>query len=83
MSAREIVAGVLDAGLGAYQALLSPWLGGQCRFHPTCSAYAREAISLHGPGRGLLLSVGRVLRCQPLSRGGTDLVPPRAGDGNP
>lgn len=82
MTGHGLVVGLLDGSLRVYQALLSPWLGGQCRFHPSCSAYAREAIAVHGPGRGLALSVGRVLRCQPLCRGGNDPVPPRAGAGN-
>ncbi len=59
----------------AYQVVLGPFLGGQCRFHPTCSAYALAAIDRHGPGRGLLLALGRILRCHPFHGGGHDPVP--------
>jgi uncharacterized protein len=47
-----------------------------CRFHPSCSTYAAEAITAHGLARGSLLAVRRVVRCTPLSRPGVDLVPP-------
>lgn len=59
----------------AYRLILSPYLGGQCRFHPTCSAYALEAIDRHGALRGGWLTVRRLARCQPLCRGGLDPVP--------
>lgn len=58
-----------------YQALLGPFLGGHCRFHPTCSAYAIEAYQVHGPVRGTLLTARRLVRCHPLCRGGFDPVP--------
>ncbi len=64
----------------AYQYLLSPWLGGQCRFTPTCSHYAAGAIAEHGTWRGLGLALWRILRCQPLARGGHDPIPPRIPD---
>ncbi len=61
-----------------YRLFLSPWVGQQCRFHPTCSVYAEEALSRHGPGRGLLLTIARLLSCQPWSkRAGIDPVPDR------
>ena len=60
----------------SYQLLLSPLFPPSCRFRPTCSQYAIDAISMHGPGRGLLLSLGRILRCHPFCRGGYDPVPP-------
>lgn len=47
-----------------------------CRFHPTCSDYAAEAIQVHGALKGALLAAGRILRCQPLCKGGWDPVPP-------
>lgn len=58
-----------------YQVLLSPLLGQHCRFYPTCSQYAREAIDLHGVPRGLGLAIRRVLRCHPWHPGGVDPVP--------
>jgi putative membrane protein insertion efficiency factor len=60
-----------------YQLLLSPLLPGACRYHPTCSAYAGEAVRLHGPIRGGLMAVGRLLRCHPLGGFGIDPVPER------
>jgi putative membrane protein insertion efficiency factor len=59
----------------AYRATLSGWLGGQCRFFPTCSAYAEEAIRTRGALVGSGLAVWRVLRCHPFGRGGLDPVP--------
>ena len=70
----------LAAGLIAmarlYQVLLSPWLGRQCRFVPTCSQYFIEAVSRHGPLRGLVMGVWRILRCNPLCKGGYGPVRP-------
>lgn len=68
---------LLIAAIRSYQILLSPWLGAHCRFHPTCSAYAIEAVATHGTLRGLVLTAARVARCHPLHRGGYDPVPPR------
>lgn len=62
--------------LRAYQRLLSPLLGQRCRFAPTCSQYAVEAITAHGALRGGWLALRRVLRCHPLHPGGHDPVPP-------
>lgn len=59
-----------------YQIALSPFFGMHCRFHPTCSDYAREAIELHGSLKGAWLAVRRVLRCHPWCEGGIDPVPP-------
>ena len=58
-----------------YQLTLSPWVGGQCRFTPTCSRYASEAIRRHGAWRGSVLAVRRLLRCHPFCEGGHDPVP--------
>jgi uncharacterized protein len=58
-----------------YQITLSPYLGRQCRFYPTCSHYAMEAIERHGVIRGTALASRRLLRCQPFHPGGVDLVP--------
>jgi len=67
----------LLALLGAYRHLVSPALGARCRFHPSCSAYAEEAVRTHGALKGTGLAAWRVLRCSPLSAGGLDPVPPR------
>jgi putative membrane protein insertion efficiency factor len=58
-----------------YRRFLSPLLPQVCRFEPSCSMYAREAIELHGLARGARLAAWRLLRCQPWSRGGFDPVP--------
>jgi uncharacterized protein len=64
-----------------YQFTLSSVLGGQCRFQPTCSHYALEALRVHGFFRGWGLALWRILRCHPFSRGGYDPVPlARQGD---
>jgi putative membrane protein insertion efficiency factor len=67
----------LLAAIRAYRLLLSPWLGGQCRFEPSCSHYALEAIERHGAGIGSYLAARRVLRCHPWCAGGHDPVPDR------
>lgn len=59
----------------AYRLLLKPWLGQSCRFEPTCSAYALQALQQHGALAGATLSAWRVLRCQPWCDGGCDPVP--------
>jgi uncharacterized protein len=63
-----------------YIAFLSPFFGGGCRFHPSCSNYAHEAIARHGARRGLALSLNRLLRCHPFSKAGFDPVPELASD---
>lgn len=71
----------------AYRLTLSGILGGQCRFYPSCSAYAEEAVRGQGAIRGAGLAAWRILRCQPFSRGGVDLPPssrhPRGAPGPP
>ena len=62
----------------AYRLLISPLYGQVCRYHPTCSAYALEAVTEHGSLRGTWLSVRRIARCHPWAAGGYDPVPPRA-----
>jgi len=58
-----------------YQYLLSPLLGSNCRFYPSCSSYTLEAIQLHGAIKGGAMGAWRILRCNPLSRGGYEPVP--------
>ena len=65
----------------AYRRWISPALPARCRFYPSCSAYAVEAISTHGVLRGFGLATWRLLRCQPFNRGGYDPVPPRRAHG--
>ena len=60
----------------AYRLLLSPWLGSACRFEPTCSVYALEALSQHGAAQGSYLTLRRLGRCHPWCAGGPDPVPP-------
>jgi uncharacterized protein len=67
---------VLLAGIAVYRVALSGWLGGQCRFTPTCSRYAEEAIRRYGAVMGTLLAGSRILRCNPFGKGGIDPVPP-------
>jgi putative membrane protein insertion efficiency factor len=73
---RTIVAGLVLLVRG-YQKLISPLIGPHCRFAPTCSQYAIEALAQHGVVRGLGLAVRRILRCHPFAEGGLDPVPPR------
>jgi putative membrane protein insertion efficiency factor len=63
----------------AYKLTLSPWIGRSCRFVPSCSDYARDALILHGPVRGSYLAARRLCRCQPFGGQGFDPVPPRSG----
>ena len=67
--------GVLIALVMAYQMVLRPLLVGDCKFHPSCSAYAIEAIRRHGPLKGGRLTFGRLARCRPGTVGGLDPVP--------
>jgi putative membrane protein insertion efficiency factor len=68
---------LLLALIDGYKLLLSPFFGSQCRFYPTCSSYAREAIDVHGTLCGSWLAVKRIVKCHPWHPGGVDLVPPR------
>ncbi len=74
-SIRHWPARALIALVRAYQLTLSPWLGRQCRFLPTCSNYAIEAIQTHGAWRGAWLAAARIGRCHPWGRSGYDPVP--------
>ncbi len=66
---------LLQAPIHAYRWLLSPLLGANCRHHPTCSAYALEAIERHGALRGGWLAIRRICRCHPWGTAGYDPVP--------
>lgn len=75
--ARLLVA-ALTLPIRAYQLVVSPLLGPRCRFYPSCSSYAIEAIRHHGPFRGTWLAGRRLIRCHPWNPGGLDPVPTRA-----
>jgi putative membrane protein insertion efficiency factor len=70
-----MVGRVLTALVRGYQLVASPLMPAACRFHPSCSAYAIEAIERHGAARGSWLAARRILRCHPFHRGGFDPVP--------
>lgn len=72
---------LLVAPVRAYQYCISPLLAPHCRFHPTCSTYAIEAIEAHGALRGAWLAVKRIARCHPFHPGGADPVPGRTESG--
>lgn len=74
-----VVQSLLVTLVRVYRAFSRRLLPPVCRFHPTCSAYALEALQVHGPWRGALLSAGRICRCHPFNPGGVDFVPPRSG----
>jgi len=67
---------LVRALIRGYQVTVSPLLGDCCRFHPSCSQYAFEAVGTHGALKGSLLAAGRVCRCHPFNAGGYDPVPP-------
>ena len=73
------VAAPVVALIYAYRVLLSPLMGGHCRFHPSCSQYALDAFAQHRPPRALWLTARRVLRCHPFGGSGYDPVPPGRG----
>lgn len=79
--ARSLAVLVLSTPIHVYRYCLSPFLPPSCRFEPSCSAYALQALAAHGPLRGSLLTVRRLLRCHPVrwlgSGSGFDPVPPR------
>jgi len=70
---------VAQALIRGYQLLLGPFMGGACRFEPSCSTYAMEAIATHGTWRGVILTAMRLGRCHPLAAPGFDPVPPVCG----
>lgn len=72
----RLAAGLAIGLVRGYQLVVSPWLGPRCRFHPSCSCYAVEALEGHGFFRGLWLTLRRLGRCHPFHPGGYDPVPP-------
>lgn len=80
MIARHVTVLGLSLPIRLYRGLISPMLPASCRFDPTCSAYALEALHAHGPVKGLYLAVRRILRCHPITwlggSSGFDPVPP-------
>jgi putative membrane protein insertion efficiency factor len=70
-----VIARALIALVRGYRYVLGPWWGTQCRFQPTCSQYAIQALERHGAWRGSLLAVRRISRCHPWHAGGFDPVP--------
>ncbi|MGO8968770.1 MAG: membrane protein insertion efficiency factor YidD [Myxococcaceae bacterium] len=70
---------LLAVPIHLYRWLVSPLLPPACRFYPSCSAYALQALRLHGPLRGSWLALRRLGRCHPLNPGGVDMVPPAQG----
>ena len=67
---------IIQGLIRIYQRTVSPLLGPRCRFYPSCSQYAVEALEAHGMLRGLWLALRRIVRCHPLHHGGFDPVPP-------
>lgn len=80
MSLKKLAIWPLLALIQLYRWVLSPLIGPRCRYQPTCSAYAMEALQRHGFWRGGLLSMKRVARCHPWGGHGYDPVPPAAND---
>ena len=68
-------ASLLSLPVRAYRLIFSPWVGHNCRYHPTCSAYALEALEKHGGIKGGWLAARRILRCHPWGSSGIDNVP--------
>jgi putative membrane protein insertion efficiency factor len=75
----KLLALLLALPVHLYRWTIAPLLPRACRFHPSCSAYAVQALQTHGPVRGLGLALRRLARCHPLNPGGLDPVPPAAG----
>jgi len=69
-----MIKGFLLASIRAYQLIISPWTLPSCRFTPTCSEFARQAIATYGVVRGLVLTARRLLRCHPFHAGGYDPI---------
>ena len=78
-----VVTRALMAAVAGYRRFISPLLPPRCRFEPSCSAYAFEALRVHGAARGLWLAVARIVRCHPFHPGGYDPVPSRGARRKP
>ena len=76
---KKIMTAALTAIIRFYQYTISPFLGNNCRFYPSCSHYMLEAIETHGLLKGVGLGTRRILKCHPWHDGGIDLVPPACG----
>jgi uncharacterized protein len=77
----SIPARLLTAAIGAYRRFISPLLGRHCRYEPTCSRYALDAVSRYGAGRGGIMALRRIGRCHPWAPGGLDPVPLERAEG--
>ena len=80
---QSVPARLIMAAIAGYRRFIGPLFGQHCRFYPTCSAYALEAVGRHGALRGSLLAAHRIGRCHPFHPGGLDPVPPAAGEPHP
>lgn len=72
-----LAARIVKGPIHFYRKFISPLTPPTCRFYPTCSAYALEAVDVHGPLKGTWLAIKRIARCHPFNSGGIDYVPPR------
>jgi len=77
-----LLAHIVALPVRAYRLLFSPWVGQSCRYQPTCSAYALEALEIHGAVKGTILAARRVGRCHPFGSDGYDPVPTKPGEKN-
>ena len=75
-----LLARVFSVPVHGYRLFISPWLGGNCRFDPTCSTYALQALETHGAFKGGWLALRRIARCHPWGGSGVDDVPPKLED---
>jgi len=80
---RTALAALLIWLITGYRKVISPFLGARCRFYPSCSAYALEAVQVHGALRGSWLAVARLSRCHAFHAGGIEPVPPARQERNP